>query len=91
MAAISLALGCGGPTPEQFPTETALPTVVPTPTVDPVLPGLAGDIVIHNRESVRITPGELSVEVWSVYEVLNATVNQSPDPVLRWTRLVGQN
>ena len=82
LAALFLVLACAEPTPEQSPTETAFPTVVPTPTIDPFLLGLAWDIVRHNRRSVIKTPEELADEVWPVYEVLTNTINQSPDPVL---------
>ena len=69
MPALFLVLGCAGPTPEQSPTEPVLPTVVPARTIDPLLLGLAWDIVRHNRRSVIKSPEELADEVWPVYDV----------------------
>ena len=82
LVALFLVLGCAEPALEQSPTDTPLPTVFPTPTIDPLLLGLAWDIVRHNPRSERKTPEELAGDVWPVYEVLNTTINQSPDPVL---------
>ena len=82
LAALFLGLGCAEPTPEQSPTETAFPTIVPTPTIDPLLLGLAWDIVRHNRRSVIKSPEELADEVWPVYDVLTNTISQPLDPVL---------
>ena len=82
LAALFLGLGCAEPTPEQSPTETAFPTIVPTPTIDPLLLGLAWDMVRHDHFSVIKTPEQLADDVWPVYEVLTTTINQSPDPLL---------
>ena len=77
-AALFLGLGCAEPTPEQSPTEAAFATMVPTPTIDPFLLGLAWDIVRHNRRSVIKTPGELADNVLSAYEGLKKTRKGTP-------------
>ena len=81
LAIFFLTLGCS----QQPPGPTATPTVEPTPTKihpDPLLFDLAWAIVRHNYFFQVNAPEQVAGRVISVYDHLETTFDQPPDPFL---------